>query len=77
MSAAANLRSVMETINTVMEEHSLYASAFKQMHTVEQEEEQHAAELDQEPKTVRLLFKHGPDCRRYNERTHNEMHIVW
>ena len=52
MSAAANLRSVMETINTVMEEHSLYASAFKQMHTVEQEEEQHAAELDQGAATL-------------------------
>ena len=36
------LRSVMETINTVMEEHSPYVNAFKQMHTVELEEEQHA-----------------------------------
>jgi len=45
MSAAPNsqcLRSVMETINTVMEKDSPYVNAFKQMHTVEQEEEQHA-----------------------------------
>ena len=47
------------------------------MHTVEQEEEQHAAELDQEPRTVRLLFKRGPDCRRYNEPTHNEIAVVF
>ena len=46
------------------------------MHTVEHEEEQHAAELDQEPRTVRLLFKRGPDCRRYNEPAHNEIAAV-
>jgi len=80
MSAAPNsqcLRSVMETINTVMEEHSPYVSAFKQMHTVEQEEEQHAADQDQEARTVRLFFKRGPDCRRYNEPTHNEIAAVF
>jgi len=67
----------METINTVMQEHSPYASAFKQMYTVEQEEEQHAARLDQEPRIVRLFFKRGPDCRRYNEPTHNEVAAVF
>ena len=59
MSAAPNsqcLRSVMETISEVMTEHSPYASAFKQMHIVEQEEDQHAAEENQEPRIVRLFF---------------------
>ena len=28
---------------------------------------------DQEARTVHLFFKRGPDCRRYNEPTHNEM----
>lgn len=67
----------METINTVMQEHSPYVSAFKQMHTVEQEEQQHAAEHDNEPRIVRMFFKRGPDCRRYNEPTHNEVAAVF
>ncbi len=67
----------METINTVMLQ-SPYASAFKHMHAVEQEEEERAAELDQEPQIVRLFFKHGPECRRrYNEPTHNEVAAVF
>ena len=60
-----------------MQQHSPYASAFKQMHTVEQEEEQHATEHDREPQIVRLFFKCGPDCRRYNEPTHNEVAAVF
>jgi hypothetical protein len=67
----------MEIIHMVMQDHSPYASAFKQMHTVEQEEQQHAAGLDREPQIVRLFFKRGPDCRRYNEPTHNEVAAVF
>ena len=80
MSAAPNsqcLRSVMEIINDVMEEHSPYVSAYKQMYRVEQDEEQYSAEQDQQPRMVRLMFKRGPDCRRYNEPTHNEIAAVF
>lgn len=56
---------------------SPYASAFKHMHAVEQEEQEHATEHDQEPQIVRLFFKRGPDCRRYNEPTHNEVAAVF
>ena len=71
MSAAKNspcLRSVMETISTVMEKHSPYAHAFKQMRFVEQEEN-----MQHEP---RLLFKRGPDCRRYHEPSHKAVVFV-
>ena len=44
---------------------------------IEQEEDRHAAEQNQEPRTVRLFFKRGPDCRRYNEPTHNEIAAVF
>ena len=60
-----------------MQEYSLYARAFKQMHTIEQEEDNHAAELDREPQIVCLFFKPGPDCRRYNEPTHDEVAAVF
>ena len=29
------------------------------------------------PRIVRLFFKRGPDCRRYNEPTHNEVAAVF
>ena len=45
------LHSVMETINSVMQEHSPYARAFKQMHTIEQEDK-HTTELDREPQIL-------------------------
>ena len=67
----------MEIINDVMEEHSPYVSAYKQMYRVEQDEEQYSTEQDQQPRMVRLMFKRGPDCRRYNEPTHNEIAAVF
>ena len=68
---------VMEVINRVMLEFSPYARAYSQMHAVEQAEELDAAELDRQPQVVRLFFKRGPDCRRYNEPTHNEVAAVF
>ena len=80
MNAAPNsqcLSAVMDIISQVMVEHSPYASAFQHMHAVEQAEEQDAAEQDRQPQIVRLFFKRGPDCRRYNEPTHNEVAAVF
>lgn len=65
------LTEVMETIQTVMSEASPYADAYRQMHAVEQDEEQDADFNHREPKQARLFFERGLDCRRYNEPTHD------
>lgn len=47
------------------------------MHVVEQEEEERAVCENREPRQVTLHFQHGPDRRRYNEPTHNEVAAVF
>lgn len=80
MSAPPNnqcLQSVMERIDDVLQESSPYASAYRHMHAMEQTEEQDALTLNREPRQVRLFFKRGPDCRRYNEPTYDEVAAVF
>ena len=80
MNAAPNsqcLRIVMNRIDRVMQEYSPYVSACKQMYNIQQEEENHGRELGSEPQIVRLFFKCGSDCRRYNEPTHDEVAAVF
>ena len=80
MNAAPNsqcLRIVMNRIDRVMQEYSPYVSVFKQMHIIQQEEENHGRELGSEPQIVRLFFKRGSNCRRYNEPTHDEVAAVF
>ena len=60
-----------------MQEYSPYVSACKQMYNIQQEEENHGRELGSEPQIVRLFFKCGSDCRRYNEPTHDEVAAVF
>ena len=80
MSAAPNsecLHTVMETINQVMQEHSPYASAFKELRGLLSMRRNITAELNREQQVVRLFFKRGPGCRRYNEPIHNEVAAVF
>ena len=45
------------------------------MYAIELEQKRHANSIGAEPPQVRLHFKHGPDCRRYNEPSHDEVAI--
>ena len=79
MSAPQNsdcLTEVMETIQGVMSE-SPYADAYRHMHAIEQGEELDAKSTHREPRQARLYFKRGPDCRRYNKPTHDEVAAVF
>ena len=80
MSATPNsecLPEVMEIIQRVMSEISPYADAYRHMHSIEQAEERSTETVNREPQEVRLFFKRGPDCRRYNEPTHDEVAAVF
>ena len=68
---------VMQIIQNVMDESSPYAVAYKYMHEVEQEEQRFACAENRTPREVRLHFKRGPDQRRYNEPTHDEVAAVF
>ena len=70
-------RDVMEDIQEVLQESSPYAQAYKNMHIIEMEEQQHASTSNTDPKQVRLFFKSGPDCRRYNKPRHDEVAAVF
>ena len=68
---------VMQSVLRVMEDHSPYVHAYKHMHVVEQEEEDRANCEGREPRQVTLHFKRGPDRKRYNEPTHDEVAAVF
>ena len=68
---------IMQVIQNVMDEISPYAVAYKYMHEVEQEEQISACTENRTPREVRLHFKRGPDQRRYNEPTHDEVAAVF
>ena len=64
---------IMQIIQTIIDQNSPYAAAYKCMHAVKQSEELCASTENRSPREVRLHFKHGPDQRRYNEPTHDEV----
>lgn len=47
------------------------------MYAIEMEETRHANAMGTEPPQVRLHFKRGPDCRRYNEPSHDEVAAIF
>ena len=47
------------------------------MHEVQQEEQGSACAENRTQREVRLYFKRGPDQRRYNEPTHDEVATVF
>ena len=67
----------MQIIQNVMDESSPYAVAYKYMHEVQQEEQGSACGENRSPREVRLYFKWGPDQRRYNEPTQDEIAAVF
>ena len=72
MNLLPNSSCINDVIQNVMDESSPYAIAYKYMHEVEQEQGSACAE-NRTPREVRLHFKRGPDQRRYNEPTHDEL----
>ena len=65
---------VMEAIQMMMEEANPYADAFRHMYA---EENECAAADGRDVKQVRLFFKRGPECRRYNKPTHDEIALQY
>ena len=68
---------IMKLIQKVMEEHSSFVAAYKHMYEVEKEENLRAAEENRAPTTVQMVIKRGPDRRRYNEPTHDEVAAIF
>lgn len=68
---------VMQELLAVMEDYSPYTRAYKYMHVVELEEGERANRENREPKEISLHFKRGPDRRRYNEPSHDEVAAVF
>ena len=54
-----------------------YAAAYKNLNTREQEEMQLAGAEDREPRNIGMRFSAGPDRRRYNAPTHNDVAAVF
>ena len=71
------LRSLETGEERDLDESSPYAVAYKYMHEVQQEEQGSACAENRTPREARLYFKRGPDQRRYNEPTHDEVAAVF
>lgn len=67
----------LEEIESVLQETNTYAAAYRHMHAIELEQARHANAHGSEPPQVRLHFKRGPDCRRYNEPSHEEVAAIF
>ena len=73
----STLRSVMLLLQNNILESNPYAVAFNNLHTIEQEELQLAGAEGREPQSIRMIFSAGPDRRRYNAPTHNDVAAVF
>ena len=73
----STLRSVMLLLQNNILESNPYAVAYNNLHTIEQEELQLAGAEGREPQSIRMIFSAGPDRRRYNAPTHNDVAAVF
>ena len=73
----STLRSVMLLLQNNILENNPYAVAYNNLHTIEQEELQLAGAEGREPQSIRMIFSAGPDRRRYNAPTHNDVAAVF
>ena len=74
MNSIPNSSCTDEIIQTVIDQNSPYAAAYKYMHALSKVN--NSAE-NRSPREVRLHFKRGPDQRRYNEPAHDEVAAVF
>ena len=61
-------------VQKVMEKESPYAAAYRHMYEVEQEE---IKQFGEQANTIKMIFKHGNDQRRYNEPRHDEVAAIF
>ena len=73
----STLRSVMLLLQNNIIESNPYAAAYNNLHAIEQEELQLAGAEGREPESIRMIFSAGPDRRRYNAPTHNDVAAVF
>ena len=73
----STLRSVMLLLQNNILESNPYAVAYNNLHAIEQEELQLAGAEGREPQSIRMIFSAGPDRRRYNAPTHNDVAAVF
>ena len=67
----------MQTVHRAITENNPYDAAYRNTHSVQQEEDHGAAAEERQPQEVRMQFKRGPDRRRYNQPTHDEVAAVF
>ncbi len=70
-------KNVMGMLQTLMDNYSPYAAAYKYMHQVEEEQALCAALDNRIPTSVQMTIKKGKDRRRYNEPTHDEVAAIF
>ena len=73
----STLRSVMLLLQNNILDSNPYAVAYNNLHAIEQEELQLAGAEGREPQSIRMIFSAGPDRRRYNAPTHNDVAAVF
>ena len=73
----STLRHVMLLLQNNLTLCNPYAAAYKNLNTREQEEMQLAGAEDREPRNIGMRFSAGPDRRRYNAPTHNDVAAVF
>ena len=71
------LHTVMSLIQTTLNLYNPLAAAYKYLHTREVEEMELAGAEGREPGRVGIKFLPGPDSRRYNAPTHNDVAAVF
>ena len=67
MNSTPNSSCTDEIMQTIIDQNSPYAAAYKCMHAVKQSEELCASTENRSPREVRLHFKHGPDQNMFDE----------
>ncbi|XP_057297346.1 uncharacterized protein LOC130627125 [Hydractinia symbiolongicarpus] len=68
---------VMHILQQVMDRESPFIAAYKNMAQVEQEENTRAIQENRTPSIVKMMMKAGPDRRRYNTPSHEEVAAIF
>ena len=58
-------------------ENNQYTNLYKNMRTVELEEEERASMENVQPREILMQFISGPDAKRFNDPTNNEIAVIF
>ena len=71
------LRDVMALVQLTLDACNPYTAAYKHLHRVEKDELSLAAQEGRDPHSIRMVFSSGPDRRRYNAPTNDDVAVVF